>query len=103
MKAYMGGDSEGYATIHFAESRGKARQHFSNEYGIDFIDVQVNRAAYADPYANGDRIPRKVLLENGWWLECRCVNSHPMTEDDAVVIDDVVYCDECKHKAVSTS
>ncbi|PFF35588.1 hypothetical protein CN327_06865 [Bacillus cereus] len=96
MKAYQFSDGE-YSRILFAETEGQARNCGKCEFGIDFIDVEVRRAKWADQYKHEHLIPKKAYLENGWWWECRC--GTPQYEETAIVIGDMVYCDKCKEQA----
>lgn len=96
MKAYQISDGE-YSQIVFTETPGQAKRCGMDEFGIDFIEVEVRRAKWADQHKSEDLIPKQAYLDNGWWWECRC--GFPQTKEDAIVIEDVVYCEECKEKA----
>ncbi|PFJ30638.1 hypothetical protein COI92_06520 [Bacillus anthracis] len=96
MRAYQVSDGE-YSRIFFAETAGQARNFGKCEFGIDFIDVEVRRAKWADQYKHENFIPKQVYLENGWWWECRC--GTPQYEESAIVIRDMVYCESCKEQA----
>lgn len=93
MKAYQVSNGE-YSQVFFAETAGQARQYGANEFGIDFIAVEVRRAKWADEYGSEHLIPKWAYLANGWWWECQC--GFPQYEETAVVIRDVVYCEACK-------
>ncbi|MGR3776030.1 hypothetical protein ACT1UG_09785 [Bacillus paramycoides] len=93
MKAYQVSDGE-YSTIVFMETAGQAKAWGSNEFGIDFVDVQVKRCKWADNYKSMDEIPKREFLEHGWFWECIC--GIPQYDDDAIIIDETVYCEKCK-------
>ncbi|OUB11236.1 hypothetical protein BK708_29965 [Bacillus thuringiensis serovar yunnanensis] len=95
MKAYQVSDGE-YSQLCFAETAGQARNFGKCEFGIDFIDVEVRRAKWADQYKKEHLIPKQAYLDNGWWWECRC--GTPQYKETAIVIGDRVYCEDCKDK-----
>lgn len=95
MKAYQVSDGE-YSRIAFAKTAGQARNFGMCEFGIDFIHVEVRRAKWADEYGSESQIPKWAYLLNGWWWECRC--GHPQYDETAIVIEDMVYCEDCKPK-----
>ncbi|MFD0768847.1 hypothetical protein ACFQZ1_07965 [Bacillus sp. CGMCC 1.60114] len=96
MKAYQVSDGE-YSRIVFTETPGQAKQCGMDEFGIDFIKVEVRRAKWADRYKCEHLIPKEAYLDNGWWWECRC--GTPQYKETAIVIGYMVYCEKCKGQA----
>ncbi|MEM5669942.1 hypothetical protein AAHB59_18200 [Bacillus cereus] len=41
-----------------------------------------------------DEIPKREFLEHGWFWEYIC--GIPQYNDDAIIIDETVYCEKCK-------
>jgi hypothetical protein len=94
LKAYHVSNDDGYGQIIFAETPGKAKAR--NSFYADFLELRATRAKWADKY-QGQKIPKQAYLENGWWFECKCLEMQ--TEETAIVIDEVIYCEKCVGKA----
>lgn len=92
LKAYQVGNGE-YSIIAFG-TRGQVRRLGADEFGCDFIKVDVRRAKWADEYQGTENIPKEVFLKNGWWWECNC--GMAQYEETAILINDVVYCEKCQ-------
>jgi hypothetical protein len=95
MKAYHVFDVDG--EIHeviFAETRGKAIRKSEAYFATgDWTAVRARRAPEFDPYFDKP-IPDEVYLKAGWSLECPRYYK-PVTEDDALLVEDVAYCEDC--------
>jgi hypothetical protein len=100
MKAYEVFGWDGHGTIVFADTPGKAKANAVID-NTEFIELHAKRAKYADPYVEQGFVPKKVMLENGWWFNCNCYQ--PQHEDTAIVIDEVVYCKKCKPEGTVAS
>lgn len=98
LKAYSSSNGE-YGVIVFSETPGQAKASAANHFDVDFVDVSVKRAKWADEYAGKEIIPKSAYLVAGWWWECEC--GFPQYEETAIVIDEVVYCEKCKPGVVN--
>jgi hypothetical protein len=71
LKAYTVHDGDDGWCIVFAKYGVVARRFGANELDIEFDKVDFcRRTKWADGYAPGP-IPKLVMIENGWWMECR--------------------------------
>lgn len=62
---------EGHCVIRFATSGAAARREGANELDCGFNEVEhCLRRPQFDQYAPGP-VPHAVLIEHGWWFECR--------------------------------
>jgi len=109
MKAYTVTESDEYTGgIIFARFNAEARRIGASVYGDgDFRSVECRRSSQFDQYYPGP-VPKKALIENGWWFECnhcgRRIESDYDDEDydpitDSVEDGDFIYCHEtCKQQ-----
>lgn len=99
MKAYIAKDLHGGhgGRVVFADTPGRARTIAHGEFGgwVEWLDIGVRRAPEYDKYADAGKVPKEVLLADGWYWECGdCYN--PTYEESAVIINDTVYCTNCR-------
>jgi hypothetical protein len=101
-KAYIARDKTGYrenCVVVFAETAGKAKQKAHIELETDsFIDVELKRAKQYDTYSSMEEISKEVLIQDGWWFECRCgyqITQDRINEGEAAVFENEVYCQTC--------
>lgn len=102
MKAYEYDDDDGMATIYYAETTGQAKYLVKYDYDIDFTDIRVRRAKWADEYGSMDEIPPIIFIKQGWGWDCLGCNKM-LYEDDfeekrAITEDGEIYCKECWDK-----
>ena len=58
--------------IYFCKSNIEARKIFANTYNEGELGgIHVNRIDWADRFAKLGYVPNTVLIDNGWWMECR--------------------------------
>ena len=83
--------------IVFAETAGKAK-YLSEAYYMngDYTEIKAKRAPEFDQYADQQKVPKEVMLQHGWRYECEICFAY--TDEDGVVINDDVYCEECQEK-----
>lgn len=106
MKAWYVTDSQyEYGNIVFAEKRSQAILSSEAIEWNEYIDCRASRKPQFDKYAELGYVPKEELLKDGWWFECcgykekgtnhqrRCMTI--CREDDAIVIDEHVYCKDC--------
>lgn len=86
IKAYQVTDGdEGWAII-FATNNATARREGANQINCEWQDIDsCRRMPEVDQYAPGP-VPASVLIENGWWFECR----HCSRKVDADLFNNVV-------------
>ncbi|MFJ6415043.1 hypothetical protein ACIQLG_19880 [Terribacillus saccharophilus] len=100
MKAYVGviDEHEGYQEIVFADTANGAKQKFQAlpECDLEYTDVRVRRAKYADGYENVSlKEFREMQLDNDWWMTCYKTGKQVFKEDvDYVDEDGHVYSKE---------
>ncbi|MGR5964145.1 hypothetical protein ACT7DB_06935 [Bacillus cereus] len=96
MKAYHVQSSDGeHQEIVFAETTGKAKMKSEASGWCEYTEVRANRVKEFDQYSGLGYVPKEAMLKNGWWFECeKC--STTCTEEDAVVIDEKVFCEKCR-------
>lgn len=107
MKAFYVCDPDNEcAEIIFSDKRSQAIQVSEARQWHDYIDVRASRKPQYDKFAEQGFVPKQTLLEDGWWFECcgykenprrRCCQ-HLTIEDNPVVINEEVYCQECGSK-----
>lgn len=94
---------EGHGTIVFHHHGLAARRLGASELGCEEESVECKRAPEYDQYAEKGSIPKKILLENGWWFECDgCytviqleqvdVDAKETPLEELVVVGDFLYC-----------
>lgn len=102
MEAYQFDDEQdGYSQIVYAESASKAKMLIDTD--IQFINIRVHRAKWADQYGNMKDIPIEVLLNRGWWYDCNggCgdrLYDQDLIDKTAIIEDNHIYCKECWDK-----
>ncbi|QKS42947.1 hypothetical protein HUB94_19175 [Paenibacillus cellulosilyticus] len=104
MKAwYVSDPSNEMAQIVFAAKRSAAIQSSEARSWHDYIDIRATRMPEYDQFATEGTVPKQTLLEDGWWFECCGYKAEPRrrccavqtVEDNPIVIDDEVYCQDC--------
>ena len=88
LKAYMctHDDSDGHATIVFAESPGKAKQEYCSQADAEYTDVRATRKPVFDQHSPGP-VPVLELLEDGWWFECAGCSTRISFDGDQFIED----------------
>lgn len=83
LKAYtVTESSEGFAAVRFATNSATARREGANELDIDWEGVErCVRSPEFDQYAPGP-VPKKVLIDAGWWFECHHCGKRINDDDD---------------------
>ncbi|MGG1445061.1 hypothetical protein ABE354_24015 [Brevibacillus laterosporus] len=99
LKAYIARttDRDQGADIVFSPTSNGAKNMAAGLYEgwVDYIDIRVNRAPQYDEYAEVGKVPKEVMLADGWSWECGdCLRS--TYEERAVVINETVYCTDCR-------
>lgn len=96
-------DTESTGGIVYARHAIVARRKGASEFNSgEFHGVTCRRAPWADAYAPGP-CPKLVMIDNGWWFECRgCgrkIKDDPdsffkdeVSHQDAVEIGSEIYC-----------
>lgn len=100
LKAYQVNGND-YSVIRFAKSAVVARREGADELDIDFRDVQsCCRVPGFDHFAPGP-VPKRALLESGWWFECTNCEAPSELKTGAVFYEENIFCSaECRRDFV---
>lgn len=107
MKAYIARDNYGDhgSRVVFAETPGQAKNMAYGEFEgwVEWLDIRVRRAPEYDTwYDESGKVPIEVLLADGWHWECAALECRTQVyEDNAKIIDGVVFCKKCGGKDLS--
>lgn len=97
-KAYIARDNWGDhgSRVVFAHTPGQAKNNAVGEFDgwVEFLDIRIRRAPEYDMYWELGEVPKRVLLADGWYWECHGCSTHAY-EDNAVIVDNVVWCRKC--------
>jgi hypothetical protein len=83
--------NEGYSSIVFAPTRGRAKVASDYFDGSNFLELTVKRTPMYDEWTSRGEVPKKVLLANGWWWTCYDCRKQ-VTDEDGSVVNGEVYC-----------
>jgi len=107
VKAYLVRDEgHDHTEIVFADKRSAAILASEALDWNEYINIRATRLPHFDEYAELGYVPKRALLDNGWWLECSGYKEEPkrrccvqqIIDDMPVVINEKVYCRECAEK-----
>ena len=90
-------DDEVQSVIVFHYHGLAARRLGAGEVGCDEdSDADIQRKPEYDQYAEEGKVPMYVLFDDGWRFECSSCYQNTCKDYDGMVIDDEVYCEECR-------
>jgi len=61
---------EGTSIVFFHHHGLAARRIGANHFDQEFEDVSCQRCSEFDQYSEKGAVPRKVLMQHGWWFGC---------------------------------
>ena len=94
-------EQEGFAVVAFHHHGLAARRIGSHKLELDFEDTECSRAPEFDQFAEAGEVPAKVLIEDGWWMECHECGTKITQDSDLSDLVEMggfsVYCNsKCK-------
>ena len=94
-KAYSYQDDSGDVVIVYGETRNKVKVEIQGTYGVNYTDIRVKRASWADKYGSVENIPDKAWLDNDYAVKCNECGEFCYEHEGKWLEDGRWVCEKC--------